>query len=177
MYIVWEYTKFFFLVWRFNSHILCFLKWLSTHTNNTLHLNIDSLSIISCDQRTWTTQPHFFASDDFFPTASSPPPPCVPLPSPSSPSSSSPCPPPSSSSSTFFLHWVYWIAEKFSIHLSRVIGVVKYVSRKGGEIRLSLNKNVSSFKTDAQSFLELKQKYSIKVEKSSCGKLELWKDQ
>ena len=146
--------KFFFLVRWFNSHILGFFKWLSTYTNNTLHLNIDSLGIISCDQRTWTTQPHFFASDDFFPTSSSPPP-RVPLPSPSSPSSSSPCPSPSSSSfnsSTFFLHWVYWIAEKFSIHLSWVIGVVKYVSRKGDEIRLSLNKNVSNFKTEAQSF-------------------------
>lgn len=59
--------KFFFLVQRFNSHILCFLKWLSTHANNTLHLNINSLSIISCDEWTRTTQPHFFASDGLFP--------------------------------------------------------------------------------------------------------------
>lgn len=58
---------FFFLVQRFTSHILCFLKWLSTHANNTLHLNINSLSIISCDEWTRTTQPHFFASDDLFP--------------------------------------------------------------------------------------------------------------
>ena len=70
--------KLFFLVQRFNSHILCFLKWLSTHTNNSFHLNIDSLSIISYDKWTWMAQPHFFASDDFFPTSSSPP--CVPLP-------------------------------------------------------------------------------------------------
>lgn len=41
---------------------------------------------------------------------------------------------------------------------------------------LSLKKkNVSSFKTEAQRFLELKQKCSIKVKKSSCGKFEIMK--
>ena len=93
----------------------------------------------------------------------------------SSPSSS---PPPSSSSPnspTFFLHWVYWIADGFSIYLSWVIGVVKYVSRKEVKWCFHLKKNVSSFKTEVQSFLELRQKYTIKVEKSSCGKVEIMK--
>lgn len=36
-------------------------------------------------------------------------------------------------------------------------------------------KKVSSFKTEAQRFLELKQKCSIKVKKSSCGKFEIMK--
>ena len=93
----------------------------------------------------------------------------------SSPSSS---PPPSSSSPnspTFFLHWVYWIADGFSICLSWVIGIVKYVSRKEVKWCFHLKKNVSSFKTEVQSFLELRQKYTIKVEKSSCGKVEIMK--
>ena len=87
-------------------------------------------------------------------------------------------PPPSSSSPnspTFFLHWVYWIADGFSIYLSWVIGIVKYVSRKEVKWCFHLKKNVSSFKTEVQSFLELRQKYTIKVEKSSCGKVEIMK--
>ena len=97
----------------------------------------------------------------------------------SSPSSSPPpCPLPSSSSPnspTFFLHWVYWIADGFSIYLSWMIGVVKYVSRKEVKWCFHFKKNVSSFKTEIQSFLELRQKYTIKVEKSSCGKVEIMK--
>ena len=67
----------------------------------------------------------------------------------SSPSSSPPpCPLPSSSSPnspTFFLHWVYWIADGFSIYLSWVIGVVKYVSRKEVKWCFHLKKKCKQF--------------------------------
>ena len=52
----------------------------------------------------------------------------------------------------------------------------KICVKKRGEMMLSFKKkNVSSFKTEVQSFLELRQKYTIKVEKSSCGKVEIMK--
>lgn len=47
--------------------------------------------------------------------------------------------------------------------------------KEANDAFIQKKKNVSSFKTEAQRFLELKQKCSIKVKKSSCGKFEIMK--